>query len=230
MKKEKVKAESFELQSAIELIKNNENFLKLKNIIEVNPSHDHEPAYDHSVKTYEIAKKKIAGDFLTNEIAKEKFQEYFGQSIGGIEKRDLMLIATLIHDIGKLIVFDRNRPLFTTGPNGNTDAAEHGYWGSLIVRDVTKGVNLPEEAIEYLGRILRLHLYFIDKWLSSNDFSAEELMRDAKLRAENLHVDVSFNLYCDIYDAPWYQAKKQKAEEIFNMPEFYNPVEFSIMD
>lgn len=132
----------FNLEKTVELIKNNKDFLKLKNFVENNSGHDHEIEYDHCVRTFEVAKKSIDGSFIKNLEAKKRFEAYINQEVGGIKKRDLFQITALIHDIGKLIVFDddgKKRSLNVIYPNGTTMSPQHGYWGSKIIRNILGG-------------------------------------------------------------------------------------------
>jgi len=133
---------NFDLNKAIELIKDNKDFLKLKTIVENNSGHDNEVEYDHCVKTYEIAKEAVKGEFITNNDAKQKFEDFLNKDIDGIKKRDILQIGALIHDIGKLIVLEKNgkqKPLGNINADGTFGLfPQHGYWGSLIVKNVMK--------------------------------------------------------------------------------------------
>lgn len=219
----------FDLQKAVETIKNNKDFLKLKNVIENNAGHDHEPVYDHCVKTYEIARKTIDGHFIENNLAKEKLENYLNTKVDGIEKRDLFQITALIHDIGKMIVFEesgKTKNLLFKIDDENTFAPEHGYWGSLIVADVTSDLGFSDEIIAYLSKCVRLHLAGFNFWYDK-ELSLDELLWKIKLRSENIHVEVIFSTYADLYYGNHFKDNIQLPVALLNKPEAYNLVEYS---
>ena len=224
---------NFNLDEAVEKIKNNKDFLKLEKIIENNAGHDHEPVYDHSIKTFEIANRLVKGNFILNAEAKNMFEIYIRQEVGGIKKFDLFKFTALIHDIGKVIVFDdggKKRSLNITSSDGKTSSPQHGYWGSRIVKNITKEVGLPYEVISYIENVIRLHLATIEHWETEHNMSVDEIIWDSKIKLENLHVDVLFNLYSDLYSQSSFKPKEKIMIEIFNNPNFYNYLKYSITD
>jgi len=223
---------NFDLDKAVEQIKNNKDFLKLKKVIENNINHDNETTYDHCIKTYEVAQKSINGNFITNKFAKRKFDDYLSEKICGIEKRNLMQITALIHDIGKLIIFvdnSKKRSLHITYPDGTTLAPEHGFWGSIIVKDVVKDVGFSQDIIDYLAKCVKLHVVGFDHWLDKK-LRTDELLWELKLRSENIHVEVIFNVYCDLYHGAGFKDSIHLPVELLNKIETYKPVKYSIMD
>ncbi len=224
---------NFDLQKAVDTIISSKNFLKLKNVTEDSAYHDHEPVFDHLLKTYEIAKREIKGDFITNPKAKEKFNTYINKEIGGIKKRDLMIILALIHDIGKMLIFEdygEKASINSIISDGTTRAYGHEYWGSLIVKEVLKDLSLPREVLDDLTNGVRLHGVFNDTWQQNRQLNTNELMDLVKRYAENIHIDEVFNAYCDCFSAPPFQEAKPLIIELFNNPNFYSQLKYSIMD
>ena len=87
----------------IEKIIRNPLFLRLKNVVENNAWHDHEDVYSHSVKTKDIARREISGDFITNPQAKKLFQQFTNEDFNGMKRADIMILIALTHDIGKIL-------------------------------------------------------------------------------------------------------------------------------
>lgn len=220
---------NFDLQKALEQIKNNKDFLKLKKVIENNAYHDHESVFDHLVKTHATAEKEIKADFITNKNTKEVFEEYINEEIAGIKKRDLMQIFALIHDIGKVIVFENNQSMVKVNEDGNTVATGHEYWGSLIVGEITKEVELPEDALNYLSKCVRLHGVFNNTWQANKTLNPEELMRLLKLSSENIHIEQVFNGYVDCFSAIPFQPAIPTIHAILNNPDAYKPMKHTII-
>lgn len=225
---------NFDLNQTIDAIKNNKDFLKLKKIIENNSGHDHEVEYDHCIRSYEVAKEALNGDFITNPDAKRKFEDFLNQEIDGVKKRDILQIGALIHDIGKLIVFEENGQTKSLGSK-NADGTfslfpEHGYWGSLLVRNITSDTNLSEEILDYLTKFISLHAIAANVWLFEENLSAKESLWKTKIAAQGLHVDILISMYCDFFYHPLFKRYKPLMVEVFNLPETYETLKYSIMD
>lgn len=222
---------NFDLEKTVKQIENNSNFRKLKNVIENNPYHDHESTYDHLLKTLRIAQKEIKGEYVNNTEAKTAFESYISVHIDGILKRDLMLIFALIHDIGKIIVFEENGrkiPMEIENADGTTTAKGHEYWGSLIVPEITKELDLSQGVIDYLSKCVRLHGTFSNVWNENKEASAIKILPYLKRASEGIQVELIFNGYCDCFTAKPFQPAIPLIHELLNLPETYEEVKYSI--
>lgn len=200
-------------------------FLRLKAIIENNSYHDHEPVYSHLTKTKDTAIKEIKGEFITNSKAKEKFKQFVSEDFHGMKRSDIMILIALLHDIGKMLSVkdgDQLHPILDTNSSGITACPGHEYWGSTIVGEVLKDFSLNPEVIKYISNVVRLHDTFSEKYFTGKDgWSIEELVNDAKSRAEGLYKEAMFNQYCDCFTATPFQFGKDMIIKIFNEPSLY---------
>ena len=219
----------FDLNEEVEKIKKNKNFKLLEKVIEENLFHKKETTHYHCIRTYEIARKNIDGNFITNKAAKGEYDKYVNQIIDGVRKKDLMQIAALIHDIGKIIKFKGYKEINTTLADGSTLAPEHGYWGSLIVGETLKDTNLTKAQVEYIANIVNVHNDAWEVWLD-NDLSLEERLWRFKLSLHNLHIEVFFNIYCDLYYASAFKRNLKYPIELLNMTEAYSPLKIGYID
>lgn len=210
----------FDLEKAVETIKNNETFLKLRSVVEDNVGHRGETTFEHCVETFEKSRELVKGNLITNERAKLKFKEFLNFEIGGIKKRDLLQIVALIHDCGKMVILD-GKPLSLVPKK-----PEHGFWGSLLVPKILEETNLGESAITYIANCVRLHLAGEECW--SLGISGNELLWQLKLRAENFHAEMIFNIYCDLFYNNKFQDKIHLPLELLNLPETYEKVEYQL--
>lgn len=218
------------LDSITEQIINNPLFLKLKNVIENNPWHDHESVYNHLIKTHKTAKEQITANFITDKNAKKLFLDFINQESDEVKIKDLMLITALIHDIGKILYYkeeNHEKPLRHESPNGITKMPGHEYWGSTIVPNLLKNTGLSEKNIQRIANVIRLHDTFNDNYLA-NFLNIEELIEDIKARAEGLYKEALFNIYCDVFTAKPSENSIKRIVEIFNNPYLYSPREYFI--
>ncbi len=111
-------------------------FLKLKDVIENNPSHNHERVCDHLIKTRDIAQREISGEFIISPEAKKLFLEFVNEDLYGMKRADIMILIALLHDVGKILSVkegDNLHPILVTNSSGITFLPGHEYWGSTIV-------------------------------------------------------------------------------------------------
>lgn len=218
------------MDALIERIIQNPLFLRLKDVIENNPWHDHEDAYSHSVKTKDIALKEITGNFITNPEAKTLFQRFVNENFHGMKRADIMILIALTHDIGKIIsVKEGNevRSIKVTDQAGVTSLPGHEYWGSTIVSKLLQNLSLDEEIISYISKGVKVHDGFQGDYLvSRKDWPMEKLINDIKSRAEGLYIESMFNNFCDVFTAPPFQPYKELVIKIFNEPSLYERREY----
>lgn len=190
-------------------------FLKLKDVVENNPWHDHESVYDHSIKTKDIAKREISGDFITNHEAKKLFLRIVNEDFHGMRRIDLIILVALLHDIGKLetpqIIVDNM-----------TQAPGHEVKGGEIVSQFLRSFNLTDQQIEYVSKLVGTHDCFQREYLPQREnLSIQDIVADMKTKADGLYIESMFNNFCDVYTAPPFQPYKHLVIKIFSEPKFY---------
>lgn len=207
-------------------------FLRLKDIVENNAWHDHETVFEHLIKTKDTAKEKITGEFVTNPEAEKLFLEFVGVDFDGLKKADLMVIAALLHDVGKILYLkegDNQKSIVKTDSDGVTTIPGHEYWGSTIVDKLLEELSLTDKQMRYISGIIRLHDTFQGPYFPSKEnWEYERILDDIKCRAEGLYIESMFNNYCDVYNAVSFQPYKELIIRIFSDPYFYTKREYYI--
>lgn len=223
---------NYNLEKLIEKIIQSPSFLQLKRTVENNPYHDHEDAFSHSIKIKDIAKQEIKGGFVTNPQAKELFVDFTKQTVGGINRGDIMVMTALLHDIGKILYCDDNneqKPILVTKSDGVTMGPNHEYWGSTIIPVVLKEFALPTEVVTYIANIVRLHDTFNQGYFDSKKgWALEMLIHDIKSRADGFYMEALFNIYCDNFTSTIFDYGKEMTIEVFNQPALYSPRKYII--
>ncbi len=220
------------IDKLIEKIINTPLFLRLKNVEENGPYHDHELTYDHLIKTKNIAQRELKAEFITNSDAKKAFLEYINENFYGFKKADLIVIIALLHDVGKILSVKENgiiRSIVITASDGETIIPGHEYWGSTIVSEFLKDLSLPKEVIDYVSNVVGLHGEFQGEYLPSRrDWPMEKLLNDIKSKAQGLYIESLFNHYCDVHTAGPFKEVKPLVIKVFNQPELYIKREYVI--
>lgn len=121
------------------------------------------------------------------------------------------------------------QPLFAVDSEGKTFCPGHEYWGSTVVGQITADLSLPNEVVNLIANIIKLHDNFgADYFEGRKDWTMERLLDDVKSRAEGLYKEALFNIYCDCFYAAPFQYSKEMIVKIFNKPELYERREYVI--
>lgn len=220
------------LEETINQITSNPLFLRLKNVIENNGYHDHEDVYSHLIKTVGIAKTQIHGSFITDPLAKTLYEQFINEEIQGIKRSDIMILISLLHDIGKILSTregDVEKSILITNLEGKTSCPNHEYWGSTIVDQFLNGLNLPAEVITYISEVIKLHDTFGDTyWESKKTWSWDLTLNDIKSRAEGYYKEALFNIYSDCFTAAPFEHGKSMIIKAFNEPSLYTERKYVI--
>lgn len=204
------------LANLIEKIIQTPLFLGLKKVVENNSYHNHESVYDHLIKTKDIALKEIKAGFITNPEAKTAFLQFINEDFNGMKKADLMILITLLHDVGKKLSVKE------TDAKGITSCPEHEYLGSTIVGQFLEELSLDPKIVKYISNVVRLHNAFQGPYLpSKEDWKVKDIVEDMKSKAEGFYIEAMFNNYCDVFTAAPFQPFKDIVIKIFNEPSLY---------
>lgn len=207
-------------------------FLQLKTVVEYDQYHNNEDVYNHSIKTSNIAKKETEGLFVTNVEAKLRFTRFMDEIIAGMKRRDALILAALLHDIGKILYYKEEgklHPLKILTPDQQTQCPGHEYYGSVILKEAVKDLGIPAEVIAYIANIVRLHDTFNASYFKEKNFWAmSTILEDVKARAEGLYKETLFNIYCDYYTEKQFEEAKGIIVKLFNNPLLYISREYYI--
>ncbi len=222
----------FDLNLATRIILKNPQFKKLKNVVENNPWHDHEDAYSHSLKTAKIAKKEIKARFITNRQAKNLYISFINDGVFGIQRKDIMILIALLHNIGKILVIDEHgtkKPICIVTPDKLTTCPGHEYWGSKIVGTIVKDLDITPDHIAYIATVINMHDTFSDSYLlRRKNWPIELLINDIKSRAQGRYIEALFNIYCANFNAEVSKETRTIIRKLFNKPSLYTSRSYKI--
>ncbi len=219
-----------ELDIIFEQITSLNIFIRLKNVVEnYDGFHDNEDVYSHSIKTANIAKKQLSGDFITNLEAKQNFYDFINEKTYGIPRKNILILAALLHDCGKLLSYSENgseSSLITPRVNfpSQTICPGHEYYGgTIVVGEILKDIDIDQDAKKYIATLVRLHdaLNNFTYYTQKQNWPLDSIISDIKSRAEGFYIETMFNGYCDCYSAAPFHEAKEMIEKIFNKPELY---------
>lgn len=221
-----------DLDQLINTITNLPSFQKLKTVVENNNYHDNEDVYTHSLSTMHHAQEAIKGDFIKNPKAKELFTTFLNQTVGGLPRKDVLILVALLHDIGKILSYEdggKKNLITTTKPDGKTQCAGHEYLGSTIVEKILTNTHLSQETKTYIATCIKLHDTFNETYFEpKKEWPLAYIIDDIKSRAEGKYIEALFNIYCDNFAVERYQFAKNIIEKVFNNPLLYTERKYFI--
>lgn len=202
-------------------------FQRTKDVVEnIKGTHDHESVHDHLIKTANIARLRVTGDFISSPEAKKLFTVFMDEKISGVAKRDISIITALLHDSGKILSFKEGGKQYemnTHFPDGQTSCPGHEFLGAtLVVPEILRVIPLPKEAKQVIQAVIRQHDTFMYPYfMPRKDWTVKAIIADMKAKAEGYYKEVLFNIYADLYTAELFAFAKPIVEAIFNEPYFY---------
>lgn len=223
---------AFHLDSAVKTILSHPSFMKLQAVVENNSYHEHESVYDHLLKTFTLAKEKATGNFIKNTAAQKAFQTFTEKTTDGVTKKDMLILTALLHDIGKCLSYTDNNKTYDitlTLPDGTTRCPGHEYQGSLLIPTILEKITLPQSVLSSIENVIRLHDTFNEDYFrAKQQWHIQDLVTDAKTRAETFYLEALFNMYCDCYTAKPFQFAIPFIEKLFHEPSFYTPRKYFV--
>jgi len=127
-------------------------FYKLSSVVEINPWHNKQNVFEHTMNVLSSLERIILFDFLAGD-RKLKLEKELLQEINGHTRKELLIVATLLHDCGKektLIIDHRTR---------QTNCPNHELIGSELANKYCKRLYITGIANSRVRRIIILHGY-----------------------------------------------------------------------
>ncbi len=133
---------------AIERIKNREleksipEFYELEEVIENNDWHNNESVFNHTLTVIEKLNQLLEDN-------KDKFSNYLNQKITNHTRKELLFLATFLHDIAKKETLIKE--------NRKTTCSNHEEEGAIKANKILSRFDLSEEEKNLVNQIIKYH-------------------------------------------------------------------------
>jgi hypothetical protein len=166
-------------------------YYALKKVIENNSWHINQNVFDHSVAVFKALEKILKLDFLKKE-TENKIEKYLKEKIGDYTRKELLIIATLLHDIAK-------SELLIKDSSGKTSCPGHEIIGSLMVDKFAERFNLDKQGKDFIGRMIHYH-GFVSTILTLilEKKNSAKLFNYLKKSAGDIYIELLLFIYADI--------------------------------
>ncbi len=155
---------------------------RLSGLIEKNAYHNSEEVLEHMAKVFANCQELLKLDFITSSKLKNRYATYFKESVdakGKYSHGDLLLLASVIHDVGKGVEKEEGITYFqVVDGDGNTEAFGHEDAGAALVPSLLESTGLAQSEVEFVGNIVKAHNTF------SEEFCSASLKKDPQQDAE----------------------------------------------
>lgn len=182
-------------------------FYDLKNITENNPWHLHQTVFDHVVRVISGMEKVLQLDFFNSE-NKKRIEKYLNTRRGKATRKEILVVATILHDIAKLHTCIENKETKATRCPG------HEILGSFMAGRMGKRFGLEKTSITHLQNIV-LHHGFIHEILNLilEKRSAEKFIKLYCDATEHFSLEVVLLAYADMLGSDLPKALPQAFTE-----------------
>lgn len=126
-------------------------YYELESAVENGPWHDNQNVLDHVIAVFAGLEKVLELDGDGRASAQKIFIEtYLSESIGTKTRREILKVATLLHDIAKVDTLVKR-------PDGTANCPGHELIGAARVKNFADRFDLSKNDEEYVERIVRYH-------------------------------------------------------------------------
>jgi len=129
-------------------------YYALKSLVENNSWHLKQNVFDHCVAAFKGLEEVFKLKFLEKK-DKNRIEKYLKKKVGCWSRKELLIIATILHDIGKM-------DTLITDSSGSTRCPAHEIIGSILVKKFTKRFGLDKKGQAYVEKIVRYHGFISD--------------------------------------------------------------------
>ena len=125
-------------------------YYKLSEIIESQGWHDDQTVFDHSIESAKALEEIARFNYLSEE-DRATLVGYLNGRREAQTRLDLLRLATLLHDIGKLISLQHNA-------EGNTSSPSHGIIGEWVAQPIVDKFDLTDVEKKFVLGLISDHL------------------------------------------------------------------------
>lgn len=139
---EKIRANTFEQEIP--------EFYALRTVVESQGWHDNQTVFDHSLESVDSLDEMLRFEYL-EPAARDRLIAYLDTTLDTCTRRELLVFATLLHDIGKTISLQTNA-------QGNTGSPSHGLIGCWVAEPLVARFGLSEREQKHVLGLVSDHL------------------------------------------------------------------------
>jgi len=193
---------------------------QLNEYTENNPYHSHENVLEHIQTVFSNLLNLLQFDFVLDDSLRTALLQYMNRKVdpyGALSRKELLLIACSLHDIGKatqLVVID---------DQGNTKAPGHEHASASIVPIMLDQANstLTDTEISLIQLLVDRHDTYSEGYLSTHlTFDISKDMSIIRSTQPQFYIELMLHILADNYGAEIYKKyDTYLKEQLFNSPE-----------
>lgn len=165
--------------------------------------HNNDSVFNHTLRVLEKLEESLKD-------VKDKISDYLNQKITNYTRKELLLLATLFHDIGK-------KETMAKDSNGLTSCPGHAEKSVERTREILSRFDLSEKEKDFILQIIKAHmlLYLIVK--PEND-KLDEQFNEVRIKHPDIFLELVLLAMTDILGT---QLKENRPEEFDFVINFY---------
>jgi len=188
-------------------ILNHPKVLILKTLVENEPSHRHEKdTWEHSKNVFFELKQILKLKFIKDQEKRKKCFGHLNQKIGRLTRKQCLLIASIVHDLGKYYTRQTNKDGFFISPG-------HEIKGPKQIDFLKDILSLTSKDFEFIKKISRYHMVLFP-YLNEDKFKKLTPKFLAKI-TKNIPLEISLHTLTEIEVAQPPKIQKTLIRKLF---------------
>lgn len=164
----------------------------LSSAVENNPWHKNQNVFDHVVGVFEGLEKVLMFEFL-DENSRDKVNSILQEKVEKHSRREILIVATILHDIAKAHTLIKNEK------TGMTACPGHEMIGSYLSHEMGKRFGLSGKSIDQLQAIILYHGFVHEiLTLSIRKGQQEKYFNLSKKMTRNCYIELLILAYADM--------------------------------
>lgn len=204
----------------IQTLAQTEEMRRLSYLVEKNPYHDSEKVLEHLQRVFVNSQELVKMEFVKDQNLKNKYMAYLSKKIDQFSRRDILVLASGIHDIGKGVEKTPGHPyLEVIDEEGNTRASGHEHAGAVIIPSLLRDSGLSSQELTRVQQLVELHDTYSEIFCKSNlKLEASIDMPVIRKQQPDMHIDLLLHIISDNWGVEIYRRWSEYfLQEIFNL-------------
>jgi len=194
---------------------------RLSKLVENNSYHEFENVLEHLQSTFINCQELLSFDFIESPGLKKRYKERLSEKVdenGKYTRKDLLLIASSLHDIGKGVEKEKGIIyLEVIDEVGNTRAPGHEHAGGVIIPDLLAEFDFTQKEIVAIQSLVDRHDTYSETYCKANltKEAGPDIARIQK-RQPMFAVELLLHIMADTWGAkPYVEWRDYFLQELF---------------
>ena len=166
----------------------------LERTVDRNNYHTEPDVLTHTGYVESAVRQGLSFEYVNSNEARNRLLNYISEPIGSYTRADLLIISSILHDIGKAMSYEESgttKPVMELKENGDTTCPKHAKIGAEQAYKMLIEKGLTETEASYVKNVVAQHMRFF------NLYTALQESKEPRKAAEKVRTDLG-EMYLDV--------------------------------